>query len=311
MSKMRVVFMGTPDFAVPCLEMLIAENYDIQAVITQPDRPKGRGQKVAPSPVKQAALVHNLPVLTLERIKDEAFITAMRRLNPDLIAVVAFGQFLPKTLLELPIYGCVNVHASLLPKYRGAAPIHWAVINGEKCTGVTTMFMDIGMDTGDMILKREVAIGDEETTGELHDKLKVAGAELLSATLAAIMAGTAPRCPQDHASATYAPLLTRTTERIDWQRPAGEIHNLVRGLNPWPVAYTLHGDKLLKVWRTRLGNPNAAGEPGRVAFSAEGIFVSTGRGELELLEVQPESKRRMSADDYFRGCGDAGHLTLK
>lgn len=303
-EKTRVVFMGTPDFAVPCLAMLVNEGYDVLAVVSQPDRPKGRGQKLTPSPVKEAALSFGLPVLTPERIKEAAFIDTMKELKPDIIVVVAFGQFLPRVLLELPVYGCVNVHASLLPQYRGAAPIHWAIINGESKTGITTMFMDIGMDTGDMILKAEVPIGPADTTGQLHDVLKELGASVLSETLRRITLGTAPRIPQDHSAATYAPLLTRETEKIDWHKPAVEIHNLVRGLNPWPGAYCRHHEKGLKIWSTCVCPDNIVAEPGRILYHGGAVLVGTGSGTIELLEVQPESKRRMSGIEYIRGYGN-------
>lgn len=305
MANLRVVYMGTPEFAVPCLDRLVAEQYEVVAVVTQPDRPKGRGQKLAASPVKEAALRHGLPVLQPEKIKKPGFIEQLAGLRPDVIVVVAFGQFLPKVLLDLPPLGCVNVHASLLPKYRGAAPIHWAVINGEEVTGVTTMFMDVGMDTGDMILKASVPLLPDETTGELHDKLKSLGADVLAATLQQLADGIAPRIPQDNGEATYAPLLTRGMERIDWKKPAQAVHNMVRGLNPWPGAYCLHNEKPLKVWRTEVWRGGtAACLPGRISWLAEdGIVVATGPGSIELREVQPESKRRMGAGEYIRGYG--------
>lgn len=304
MAKLRVVYMGTPDFAVPCLDRLVAEAYEIAAVVTQPDRPKGRGQKLAASPVKEAALNYGLPVLQPEKIKEAGFIEQLVTLKPDVIVVVAFGQFLPKVLLELPPIGCINVHASLLPKYRGAAPIHWSVINGEQVTGVTTMFMDVGMDTGDMILKAQVPILPDETTGELHDKLKSLGADVLADTLAQLAAGTATRTPQEHSEATYAPLLTRGIERVDWNKPAQAVHNMVRGLNPWPGAYCLHNDKPLKVWRTELWRGTSVGQPGQIIrLGEDGMVVATGSGGLEVKEVQPESKRRMGAGEYIRGYG--------
>lgn len=311
MPKTRVVFMGTPEFAVPCLAMLVHEGYDVCTVVSQPDRPKGRGQKLAPSPVKEAALSYGIQVLTPERIKDASFIDVMKDLNPDMIIVVAFGQFLPKVLLDVPKFGCINVHASLLPKYRGAAPIHWAVINGETMSGVTTMFMDIGMDTGDMILKAEFPIGPCDTTGDLHDTLKELGASVLSQTVRQIVAGTAPRIPQEHSTATYAPMLTRAIEKIDWQKSAWEIHNLVRGLNPWPGAYGFHQGKGLKIWQTRIFPETVTQQPGRVLYHAGSVIVGTGNGNIELLEVQPESKRRMSAGEYIRGYGSMEFVQLE
>jgi methionyl-tRNA formyltransferase len=305
MSRLRVVFMGTPDFAVPCLDRLVADGHEVAAVVTQPDRPKGRGQKLAPSPVKEAAAGYGLPVLQPEKIRAADFQAAMAALAPEVIVVVAFGQFLPKALLELPRLGCVNVHASLLPRYRGAAPIHWAVMNGETTTGVTTMYMDIGMDTGDMILTAEVAIGPDDTTGEVHDRLKALGAEVLSDTLARLADGTAPRTPQDGAAATYAPLLTRAVERIDWTRPAAAVHNQVRGLSPWPGAYCLHAGRTFKVWRSELAAPaSGGGQPGRVVAADDaGAVVLTGTGAVRLTEVQPENRRRMGMGEYIRGYG--------
>lgn len=302
MAKPTVVFMGTPDFAVPCLDMLVNEKYDILAVVTQPDRPRGRGQKLSPSPVKKAALANKLPVLQPEKVKYPEFHKKLTQLKPDLIIVVAFGQFLPKSLLDLPKYGCINVHASLLPKYRGAAPIHWAVINGEEKTGVTTMYMDIGMDNGDMILHSEIPIGPDDTTGDIHDELKTLGADVLKQTIELIAYDKAPRIPQDNNSATYAPLLTREIELIDWAKSATVIHNLIRGLNPWPGAYCHYKNKNMKIWQTRIISNTGIGIPGRInSFTNRGIIIETGKGLIELLNVQPESKRRMSAIDYAHG----------
>jgi methionyl-tRNA formyltransferase len=305
MSKLRVVFMGTPDFAVPCLDRLVAAGHAVAAVVTQPDRPKGRGGKLTASPVKAAAAGYGLAVLQPEKIGTAEFMATLAALEPAVIVVVAFGQFLPRGMLALPPMGCVNVHASLLPRYRGAAPIHWAVMNGETTTGVTTMYMDTGMDNGDMILKAEVSIGPDDTTGEVHDRLKVLGAGLLAETLARMAAGTAPRTPQDGAAATFAPLLTRAVERIDWTRPAAAVHNRVRGLNPWPGAYCLHAGRVLKVWRSELLTTEAGGgEPGRVvAAGDDGAVVATGDGAVRLIEVQPENRRRMGMGEFVRGYG--------
>ena len=305
MSNLRVIFMGTPDFAVPCLDMLVTKQYNVVAVVSQPDRPKGRGQKLAQSPVKQAALAYGLTVLQPNKVKDAEFQIELSLLKPDLIIVVAFGQLLPKAILDLPPLGCINVHASLLPSYRGAAPIHWAVINGEQVTGVTTMYMDVGMDTGDMILKDEVGITEYETTGMIHDKLKESGAKILSETIQLIVANKAPRTVQNHESATYASMLNRDVEAIDWQKPANDIHNLVRGLNPWPGAYCSFQDKNLKTWQTRVYEREASiSKPGTIVkITTEGFVVETGQGMLEVLEVQPASKRRMSAKDFVYGYG--------
>ncbi|MEN6413663.1 MAG: methionyl-tRNA formyltransferase [Veillonellales bacterium] len=304
MSSCRIVFMGTPDFAVPCLDMLVREQYDVIAVVTQPDRPQGRGQKLTASPVKQAALHYNLPVLQPEKIKSPDFEARLALLQPDVIVVVAFGQFLSQTILNLPPWGCINVHASLLPQYRGAAPIHWAVIQGEKYTGVTTMYMDSGMDTGDMILKAEVPIEPENTTGDIHDKLKEVGAAVLKKTLTLIKNRQGPRTPQNSKFASYAPLLTRELERIHWSQSAVSIHNLVRGLNPWPGSFCLFQGKSLKIRQTRLAEPgsSAANHPGRISrLTNAGFVVETGQGFIEILVVQPESKRSMNANDYANG----------
>jgi len=305
MTNLRVIFMGTPDFAVPCLDILVSSGYNIVAVVTQPDRPKGRGQKIAESPVKQAALTYGLPVLQPNKVKEVDFQVELSLLKPDIIVVVAFGQLLPKSILDLPILGCVNVHASLLPLYRGAAPIHWSIIKGDKITGVTTMYMDIGMDTGDMILKEEVPIRETETTGELHDKLKGVGAKVLNETIKLIVAKEAPRTKQNNECATYASMLTRELEGVKWRESAISIHNLVRGLNPWPGAYCLYQGKNLKLWRTRVFTmDDVVNHPGRIAkITSEGFVVETGQGMIELLEVQPASKRRMSANDFICGYG--------
>ncbi|MDD4601423.1 Methionyl-tRNA formyltransferase [bioreactor metagenome] len=304
MSYPKVIFMGTPDFAVPCLDMLIEQGYNVTTVVTQPDRPKGRGQKLAFSPVKARALEHRLNILQPENIKETATITELIALQPDLIVVVAFGQFLPKTLLDLPRLGCVNVHASLLPCYRGAAPIHWAIINGEKTTGITTMYMDIGMDTGDMILKAETPITPTDTTGQLHDTLSVLGAKVLKETISLLLTGKAPRMVQPKELATYAPLLTRDIEKINWNNSAEQINNLIRGLNPWPGAYCRSNDKNLKVWESRVSDTMTNGQPGKVhKITPSGIIVETGHGLVELLTVQPENKRRMGGRDFASGYG--------
>ena len=302
---MRIVFMGTPDFAVDSLAALVeSSDHEIVAVITQPDRPKGRGQKVLMTPVKEYALEKNLVVLQPAKIRTPEFIEELKVLAPELIVVVAFGQFLPKEILELPKYGCINVHASLLPKYRGAAPIHYAVMNGEKESGVTIMRMDKGMDTGAMLAKVATYIGEDMTMGELHNELKVAGAHLLLEVIRGIEDGTIKDMPQKDAEATYASLLDKEIEKIEWSKSASEIHNKVRGLNPWPGAYTLLPDgRKLKIWQTRvMTKENAGTKPGTVvAFSKEGFIVACGNGCLEVIEVQPESKKKMPADVYCNG----------
>ena len=302
METISVVFMGTPDFAVPCLEMLCKENYHIKAVITQPDRPKGRGQKVIESPVKACALKHDLPILQPQKIKTPEFEAILEELNPDLIVVVAFGQILSKRILDIPRLGCINVHASLLPQYRGAAPLHWSVIRGEKKTGVTTMFMDEGLDTGDMLLTAEMDITDTTTTGEVHDTLQNMGAEVLSETIKQLIAGTAVRRVQNHEEATYAPLLTKELECIDWKQSATNIHNLIRGLDPWPGSYTICRNKRLKLWGSEVLAEDTNKEAGTIIrVENERLVVATGDGVIALTNVQPEGKKRMAAGDFARG----------
>jgi len=304
--------MGTPDFAVPSLDALLKSGHRIEAVVTQPDRPRGRGKKLALPPVKIRAVEAGLTILQPEKIKTPEFITELRGLNPELIVVVAFGQLLSGEILAIPDYGCINVHASLLPEYRGAAPIHWAVINGETKTGVTIMQMDEGLDSGDMILSEEVPVDPEDTTGTVHDKLAKLGAQLLVEALDLIATGRARRIPQDHKKAGYAPLLTKEVEKIDWSKPSVEIFNRVRGLNPWPGAYTLLADKVLKVWKTspcsteRLPGPipELAGyQPGEVLgyIPGVGFAVATGNGCIAIEEVQLQGSRRMKAEEFLRG----------
>lgn len=295
---MRIVFMGTPDFAVPCLARLIADGHEISGVFTQPDKPKGRGYKLAPPPVKELALANGLPVWQPEKLRDGTALAVLRELAPQLIAVVAYGRMLPKEILDLPEYGCINVHGSLLPKYRGAAPIQWSVLNGDLTAGVTTMYMAEGMDTGDMILSRSVPVGEDETSGELFDRLAVLGAEALSETVRLIAGGNAPRTPQDDAQASRASMLTKEMAVIDWSKSAREVHNLIRGMNPWPTAHTRLGGKVLKVHRSRV--VEGAGEPG-IVLDGKRLIVGCGEGAVELVEIQPEGSRRMPAADYLRG----------
>lgn len=302
--------MGTPDFAVPCLDRLVTDGHQLLAVVTQPDRPKGRGRKCAFSPVKVAAMGYSLPVMQPDTIKDPGFLAFMQELQPDVIIVVAFGQFLPKSLLEIPPLGCINVHASLLPLYRGAAPIHWAVMNGETLTGISTMYMDVGMDTGDVILTDPAAIGEDETTGELHDRLKLLGADTLHRTLDSIITGDAPRLPQNHGNATYAPLLSREHEKVDWHQNTTHIHNQIRGLNPWPGSYAVYDGEPLKIWRSDTYNQSANASPGMVTrITADAIIVAVHDGQIALHEVQPANKRRMSGAEFARGYGvRVGHI---
>lgn len=297
--------MGTPEFAVPCLEMLLTTEYEVVAVVTQPDRPSGRGRKLRFSPIKQVAVTHNLPVLQPNSVKDPAFYTALCELMPDVIVVVAYGQILPTNILSLPTRGCINVHASLLPAYRGAAPIHWAIINGETVTGITTMYMDVGMDTGDMILKAEQPIDLKMNTGMLHDQLMILGASLLKDTLSLVETGQAPRTPQDSTSATYAPLLTRQLERIDWHCTADDIYNKIRGLSPWPGAYCVFNNKVFKIHEAQLYSTDSSPcMPGVIqAITAMGIVVATGKGSIELLKLQPECRQQMNARDCVNGYG--------
>ena len=302
---MRIVFMGSPEFAVDSLAILTeSKQHEVVAVVTQPDRPKGRGQKMLITAVKEYALNKNLPVLQPQKVRTPEFIAELKTLRPDLIVVTAFGQFLPKEVLELPKYGCINVHASLLPKYRGAAPIHYAIINGEKESGVTIMKMDIGMDTGAMLAKTTVPIGENMTMGELHDVLKTAGARLLLTVIEGLARETITAVPQNNEEATYASLLDREIEKIDWTRSAQEIHNKVRGLNPWPGTYTLLPDgKTLKIWQTKVAQASYPDlRPGTIAeINKDSFVVTSGSGCIEVLEVQPESKKRMTAGVFCNG----------
>ena len=301
MKRFRVIFMGTPDFAVPCLARLV-EISDVVAVVTQPDRPKGRGQKLLPPPVKVFSQEHGIAVYQPVRVKAPDFVDVLRGLAPDLIVVVAFGQILSKEILSLPPLGCINVHASLLPRYRGAAPMQWAIVRGEKETGVTTMFMDEGLDTGDMLMRETLPITQAMTAAELHDAMMKLGADVLEKTLFFLSEGTLKRTPQDDALSTYAPLLDKEVGRIDWKKSAQEIHDLVRGLNSWPGAYTMLEGQKFKIWRTRLAEGTA--EPGEiVSVTKQGLLVGTGEGMLEILELQAPSKKKMAAGDYVRGHG--------
>jgi len=299
---MRVIFMGTPDFAVPSLQGLVEADYPVVLVVTQPDRPKGRGKKMAYSPVKEYALSRAIPLLQPESARGAEFLAQLKEYQPEVMVVVAYGQILPPTVLDLPKYGCVNVHASLLPQYRGAAPIHRALLNGEEVTGVTTMYLDQGLDTGDMILKKEIPIGAEETVGELHDRLATAGAALLVETMDLIAQGKAPRTPQV-GETSYAAKLTSQDELIDWQRSAREIYNQIRGLNPWPVARTYLGAKVVKVWCGAVDQETrAAGSPGQILDATEeGLRIATGQGTILITELQMQGAKRMAIADFLRG----------
>lgn len=303
---MRIVFMGTPDFAVGSLQALCESGkHEILAVVTQPDRPKGRGNKLLQTPVKEYALAQGLTVYQPQKVKTPEFVELLHELQPELIVVAAFGQFLSKEILELPKYGCINVHASLLPKYRGAAPIQYAIIKGEKESGVTIMQMDIGMDTGAMLDKVVVPIEENTTMGELHYALREQGAALLLQVIDKIAAGTAVAEPQDNEQATYATLLDRSMEHIDWSKTAQEVHNLIRGFNPAPSTFTkLPNGKGLKIWGSKMTDKNSAAAAGTVIETGKhSFFVACGEGVLEITEVQPESKKRMPAQVFVNGRG--------
>lgn len=303
---MRIIFMGTPDFAVPSLERIIADGHEVSAVFTQPDRPKGRGYHLTPSPVKEAALRHDIPVYQPLTLKNDEITALIKNLEPDCIVVVAYGRILPLAVLEVPRLGCINVHASLLPRGRGAAPIQWSIINGESFAGITTMYMAKGIDTGDMILKEQTPIGENETSGELESRLMEIGANTLSKTLALLVQGTAPREKQDDALSNYAPMIDQNTAAIDWNRSAIEIHNLVRGMNPRPIAHTQLFGVMFKICATKLSN-QTEGEyekaPGTVlSVSDEGMLVSCGDGEtLIVTQVQAQGGKRMAATAYAHG----------
>ena len=305
---MRIVFMGTPDFAKESLEALYNANHEIVAVVTNPDRPKGRGMKMIATPVKEFAESKNLQVFQPERIRNnEEIINKIKELVPDVICVVAYGKILPEEILDIPHLGCINVHGSLLPKYRGAAPIQWAVLNGDKTTGITTMYMDKGMDTGDMILQEEVEIGENETTGELWNKLAKLGAKLLVETIEKIEDGTAPRTKQNDSEATIAPMLEKEMAKIDWEsKTAEEIKNLVRGLNPIMGAYSFLNGKKIKFWKVEASDSEANSKnqkPGTVLVSdsKKGLYIQTKKGVLSILEIQGENAKRMPIQDFLRG----------
>ena len=295
---MRIVFMGTPDFAVPCLQRLLEDGHEVPAVFTQPDKPVGRHAVLTPPPVKQLALSHGIPVYQPTKMRDGTVAALLRELAPDCLVVVAYGRILPQEILDVPPRGCVNIHGSLLPRYRGAAPIQWSVIRGETVTGVTSMFMDAGMDTGDIIDTLTTPIGENETAGELFERLAPLGARLLSTTLAAIADGTVTRRPQNDAEATMAPMLEKAMVRLDLTRPAQELHNQVRGMNPWPGAFCTAGGKTLKIHETRVAA--GSGAPGTL-LCADPVTVACGEGALQLVTVQPEGKPRMAAEAWLRG----------
>lgn len=299
---MKIVFMGTPDFAAVTLDKLIEAGHDVVAVVTQPDKPKGRGKAIAFSPVKELALQHNIQVLQPIKVKEEEFIQTLEEINPEVIVVAAFGQILPKRILDMPKFGCINVHASLLPKYRGAAPIQWVVINGEKEAGVTIMHMDVGCDTGDMIIKDQITLDKKETGGSLHDKLAVLGGNLIIEALHLIKEGKAPREQQVEAESTYVKMLSKEDGKIDFTKSAIEIERLIRGMNPWPSAFTsLHG-KMLKIWDADVIESEKKGEIGDVVeVTKNSLLVQTGDGLLAIKELQLEGKKRMPVDAFLLG----------
>ena len=301
---MKAVFMGTPDFAVPTLQKMIDMGIEVTAVVTQPDKAKGRGKKVIYSPVKECALAHDLPVYQPVRIRKEPeFIQTLRDMQPDVIVVVAFGQILPKEVLDIPRLGCVNVHASLLPKFRGAAPIQWSIIDGEEVTGVTTMLMDAGLDTGDMLLKTEIPMDPKETGGSLHDKLAAVGGELLEKTLIGLEAGTiVPEKQDDSQAGEYARMLDKELGHIDFNQPAVVIERLIRGLNPWPSAYTYIDGKTLKIWEAEVLDRNYGCEYGEVAeVTRNCLIIQTGVGALSVKSVQLQGKKRMDIAAFLNG----------
>lgn len=301
---MKAVFMGTPDFAVPTLQKMIDMGIEVTAVVTQPDKAKGRGKKVIYSPVKECALAHDLPVYQPVRIRKEPeFIQTLRDMQPDVIVVVAFGQILPKEILDIPRLGCVNVHASLLPKFRGAAPIQWSIIDGEEVTGVTTMLMDAGLDTGDMLLKTEIPMDPKETGGSLHDKLAAVGGELLEKTLIGLEAGTiVPEKQDDSQAGEYARMLDKELGHIDFNQPAVVIERLIRGLNPWPSAYTYIDGKTLKIWEAEVLDRNYGCEYGEVAeVTRNCLIIQTGVGALSVKSVQLQGKKRMDIAAFLNG----------
>ena len=297
---MKIIFMGTPDFAAASLEALIASRHEIQAVVTQPDKPKGRKGELTPSPVKVIAKREGIKVYQPLKVRDEEFVKTLRAYNPDVMVVVAFGQIIPLSILKMPKYGCVNIHGSLLPKYRGAAPIQWAVLDGEKETGITTILMDEGIDTGDILLKKTIKIEADETSGSLFDKLMALGAKTILETLDELEKGNLTPTKQGESPTAYAKMLTKAMGLIDFTKSAKELDCFVRGMDPWPSAYTLLAGKTLKLWKVRA--VEGGGKAGSVIeIGKEGFTIACGEGAIEVLEVQLEGKKRMSAGDFLKG----------
>ena len=297
---MKIIFMGTPDFAAASLEALIASRHEIQAVVTQPDKPKGRKGELTPSPVKVIAKREGIKVYQPLKVRDEEFVKTLRAYNPDVMVVVAFGQIIPLSILKMPKFGCVNIHGSLLPKYRGAAPIQWAVLDGEKETGITTILMDEGIDTGDILLKKTIKIDADETSGSLFDKLMALGAKTILETLDELEKGSLTPTKQGESPTAYAKMFTKAMGLIDFTRSAKELDCFVRGMNPWPSAYTLLAGKTLKLWKVRA--VEGGGKAGSVIeIGKESFTIACGEGAIEVLEVQLEGKKRMSAGDFLKG----------
>ena len=297
---MRVVFMGTPDIAATCLKKILADGFDVVGVYTQPDRPKGRGMKLVAPPVKEVAMAHGIPVFQPEHFKDAETVEQLRALQPDVCAVVAYGRILPQSVLDIPTKGCVNIHASLLPQYRGSAPYQWAVLDGLKETGVTAQYMALKMDAGDVIDVSKTPIGPNETAGELLDRLAVLGAELLSKTLSRLAAGEVTATPQDEAAVSYAPMLEKSMCPIDWNKTAQQVHDHVRGLHPWPVATAQLGGTWFKIHQTAI--VDGCGQPGEILeLTKTGLRVACGQGAVEIRVLQAEGGKCMAAPDYFRG----------
>ncbi len=309
---MRIVFMGTPDFAVPILEALVSAGHQVAGVVTQPDKPQGRGKAVLMTPVKEKALELGLTVYQPEKVRTPEFVEVLKGLAPDVMVVAAFGQILTQEVLDIPPLGCVNVHSSLLPKYRGAAPIQWAIIDGETVTGVTTMRMDAGLDTGDILEQAEIPIAEDETGGSLHDRLSRLGAELIVSTLKKLEDGTAAPRPQGETDTRYAKMLKKTMGDIDWTMEAAAIERLIRGLNPWPGTYTHWEGKTLKIWEARIVGEEYDGVCGEAVRAEKALlYVKTGKGTLALLSLQPEGKKRMDVDAFLRGYPVTEHTVFE
>ena len=298
---MRLIFMGTPEFSAPAIDALLEAGHEIAAVFSQPDKPKGRGYNLTPPPVKVKALEHGIPVYQPTTMKDGEALQIFKDISPDVAVVIAYGRILPKEILEAPKYGCINVHASLLPKYRGAAPIQWSVIDGQPKTGVTTMQMDVGLDTGDMLMKCETAIDPDETAGQLHDRLSLMGAKLIVDTLAALEQGALTPQKQDDSQSCYAKMLTKELCAVDWHKSAKEIHDQIRGLSPWPVATAVLEGKKLKLHRSAIAAQGSETAACGEIISLDPLTVQCGEGAVALLEIQAEGKKRMNAQDYLRG----------